>query len=100
MKHSSQDAPHKPTQTEPPADAHSIREWLALDEPARERWRERLDKTDKDRLFRHWSFWARPDQIIPPGDWVYWLILAGRGAGKTRAGAEALREWSKAYSST
>jgi len=35
--------------------------------------------------------------LLPPGDWVYWLILAGRGAGKTRAGAEAVRHWSRRY---
>jgi phage terminase large subunit-like protein len=40
-----------------------------------------------------WDFWARPEQKIPPGDWVYWLILAGRGAGKTRSGAEAVRHF-------
>ncbi len=28
-----------------------------------------------------WSFWARTDQLIPPGDWFVWLILAGRGWG-------------------
>jgi len=37
------------------------------------------------------------DQRPPPGDWIYWLILAGRGAGKTRAGAEAVREWVKSF---
>lgn len=40
-----------------------------------------------------WRFWARPDQCIPDGDWTYWLILAGRGWGKTRTGAETVREW-------
>src|SRR5271167_3062539 len=48
-------------------------------------------------LLYDWRFWARPDQLPPPGDWVYWLILAGRGAGKTRAGAEAVREWIKTF---
>lgn len=39
-----------------------------------------------------WDFWARPDQIEPPGDfWTIWLILAGRGFGKTRTGAEWVR---------
>ena len=33
----------------------------------------------------------------PEGDWIIWLILAGRGAGKTRAGAEAVRNWIDAY---
>ncbi|MGV6819374.1 MAG: DNA-packaging protein [Parvularcula sp.] len=36
-----------------------------------------------------WSFWARENQTPPTGDdWTTWLILGGRGAGKTRAGAE------------
>jgi len=39
-----------------------------------------------------WKFWARPDQQIPAGDWRVWLILAGRGYGKTRTGAEFIRE--------
>lgn len=50
-----------------------------------------------DELFHDWALWARPEQTPPPGDWVYWLILAGRGAGKTRAGAEAVREWIKTF---
>jgi phage terminase large subunit-like protein len=33
---------------------------------------------------------ARPDQVWPDGDWATWLILAGRGWGKTRTGAEEL----------
>lgn len=39
-----------------------------------------------------WSFWARQKQLAPTGDWVYWLILAGRGFGKTRTGAEWVRQ--------
>lgn len=34
----------------------------------------------------------RPEQATPPGDWFIWLILAGRGWGKTRTGAEFIRE--------
>jgi phage terminase large subunit-like protein len=34
---------------------------------------------------------ARPNQLPPVGDWRVWLILAGRGFGKTRTGAEWLR---------
>ena len=37
-----------------------------------------------------WLDTARPDQIAPPGDWLTWVILAGRGWGKTRTGAEAV----------
>jgi len=38
------------------------------------------------------NFWARPSQLPPPGDWRTWLILSGRGWGKTRVGAEWVRE--------
>lgn len=34
---------------------------------------------------------ARPDQIPPEGDWEIWMILSGRGWGKTRTGAEWVR---------
>src|SRR5262249_26219022 len=39
-------------------------------------------------LHEDWRFWARPEQLAPEGDWRIWLFLGGRGAGKTRAGAE------------
>jgi phage terminase large subunit-like protein len=35
-----------------------------------------------------WAFWARSEQLPPDGDWRIWLFMGGRGAGKTRAGAE------------
>lgn len=41
-----------------------------------------------------WTAWARvrrPDQAVPPGKWLYWVILSGRGWGKTRVGAETIR---------
>lgn len=39
-----------------------------------------------------WPFWARPKQLVPDGDWwSYWLILAGRGFGKTRT----ITEWAR-----
>jgi phage terminase large subunit-like protein len=44
-------------------------------------------------LMYDWPFWARPSQIEPEGDWTYWLILAGRGFGKTRTGSETVRRW-------
>ncbi len=52
-----------------------------------------LDETEAALLPFLWEFWARPEQLIPPGDWVYWLPLGGRGFGKTRTGAEAVRKW-------
>lgn len=47
-----------------------------------------LDLKQKRKLGSHWSYWARPEQLPPAGDWRIWLICAGRGFGKTRAGAE------------
>ena len=38
-------------------------------------------------LYTDWLETARPTQITPSGDWFIWLILAGRGWGKTRTGA-------------
>ncbi len=37
------------------------------------------------------EFWALPHQIAPSGKWATWVISGGRGAGKTRAGAEWVR---------
>jgi phage terminase large subunit-like protein len=43
-------------------------------------------------LLHDWRFLARDQQLPPEGDWLNWLILAGRGFGKTRTGAEWVRE--------
>ncbi|HEV8462064.1 MAG TPA: terminase family protein [Gaiellaceae bacterium] len=47
---------------------------------------------DARRLLYAWRFWARPEQVEPPGEWRTWVIDAGRGFGKTRSGAEWVRE--------
>lgn len=52
-----------------------------------------LSSEDVDELYWDWRFWARPEQIEPSGNWwSIWLILAGRGFGKTRSGSEWIRE--------
>ncbi|MGX5827379.1 DNA-packaging protein [Mesorhizobium sp. 43Arga] len=38
-----------------------------------------------------WQFWGRPNQLAPTGNWLTWLVLAGRGFGKTRCGSEWVR---------
>ncbi len=38
-----------------------------------------------------WPSWARQAQIAPQGSWSFWVVLAGRGFGKTRTGAEWIR---------
>lgn len=45
-----------------------------------------------DALETDWRAIARPNQLPPPGDWTVWLIKAGRGWGKTRTGAEWIKE--------
>ncbi|RKE85531.1 terminase family protein [Rhizobium sp. AG855] len=47
-----------------------------------------LTAADLACLARDWRLLARPEQLPPEGDWRHWLILGGRGSGKTRAGAE------------
>lgn len=50
-----------------------------------------LTRAECDALRWHWAQWARAEQLAPPGDWRVWMICAGRGFGKTRAGAEWVR---------
>ena len=54
---------------------------------------------DADQLLWDWSVWGRPEQQAPEGDWSVWMYLGGRGAGKTRAAAEWVREQAK-YTNT
>ena len=54
-----------------------------------------LSGFDADALMWDWSVWGRPEQQSPEGDWAIWMYLAGRGAGKTRAAAEWVREEAK-----
>lgn len=46
---------------------------------------------DVEREFFCWPRWARREQRPPGGDWTTWLLMGGRGSGKTRAGAEWVR---------
>lgn len=52
----------------------------------------KLDPKTRAYLQYYWPFWARPDQLLPEGDWTTWLILAGRGWGKTKTGSETIRD--------
>lgn len=48
-----------------------------------------LPKPAQQNLIYDWQFWGRENQQTPPGtDWETWLLLAGRGFGKSRTGAE------------
>ncbi|EZP66341.1 ATP-binding protein [Sphingomonas paucimobilis] len=67
-------------------------ERLALLSPeTRERILAGLDDAAAQALAHDWSWTARPEQLAPEGAWRIWLMMAGRGFGKTRAGAEWVR---------
>lgn len=51
-----------------------------------------LTPEQAERLLYDWRFWARPEQLPPPGKWFGWLLRSGRGYGKTRTGTETVRE--------
>ena len=71
-----------------------LHRWLALEgvtEDVRDRLVKALDQDEAAYLPFHWGQNARPAQLAPPGDWRIWMVMAGRGFGKTRAGAEWVR---------
>jgi phage terminase large subunit-like protein len=66
--------------------------WLALlPEALRSELIAALSPAEALALLYDWPFWARANQLPPDGDWRVWLLLAGRGFGKTRTGAEMIR---------
>lgn len=68
------------------------REWLEnLPDAKRRRALSKMSERQLHSLRRHWKLWAHEGQLPPPGDWHCWLVMAGRGFGKTRAGAEWVR---------
>ncbi len=44
-----------------------------------------LTDYEADDFLSSWDLWARPNQLAPEGEWRFWLIMAGRGWGKTLA---------------
>lgn len=65
----------------------------ALPDHERAKFLASLTEKEADELLYAWrGFFARPEQIAPDGDWDIWLVLAGRGFGKSRTGAEWVRE--------
>jgi phage terminase large subunit-like protein len=63
----------------------------ALPDQEREDFLETLSDKALGALRYSWDFLARPKQKAPDGDWRIWLVMAGRGFGKTRCGAEWIR---------
>ena len=68
-----------------------IQQIAQLDEPLKQLFLNSLSYDDIINLKYTWELWARPEQLPPQTNWGIWLYMAGRGAGKTRAGAEWVR---------
>jgi predicted phage terminase large subunit-like protein len=63
----------------------------SLPKPVRNRLLWSLSRKQARQIRYDWSYRAREAQLPPQGDWRVWLLLAGRGFGKTRSGAELVR---------
>ena len=68
-----------------------VEDLLELDPAARRAELAGLSARQRKALHGHWRLWAHAGQLPPEGDWHTWMIMAGRGYGKTRAGAEWVR---------
>lgn len=67
-------------------------DWLAQEtSDVQQRIAAALNQEERNEFDFHWGMLARSAQLPPSGDWRTWLIMAGRGFGKTRAGAEWVR---------
>ena len=71
-------------------------DFLNLKLETRVRLLEEMTTLECAQLFHDWAFWARPEQAPPDGNWIIWLILAGRGAGKARPSPMRATSWSGA----
>lgn len=56
---------------------------------------ESLTPKQQAALLYNWKFWARDKQLPPETKWYIWLILSGRGFGKTRVLSEQARKWAE-----
>lgn len=73
----------------------------SLSETERQTWLSSLTEQEIAALRWDWKFWARPNQLAPAAvvgpdgsavPWNVWVVLAGRGFGKTRMGSEWVRD--------
>jgi phage terminase large subunit-like protein len=75
------------------AGGRSLAEALArLPLGARRAVLETIDERTAVSLLHDWRVWARPNQLPPDGEWDGWLVMAGRGFGKNRLGAEFVHD--------
>ena len=68
-------------------------QWLLTLKPEKRREARRqlshaMDQTERNDFKHLWEYQARAGQLPPPSHWCIWMMMAGRGFGKTRSGAE------------
>jgi len=68
----------------------------SVPKPERDKILRSLTDEQLEELLWEWRFWARPEQLAPSDHWQMWAVIAGRGFGKTRTGAEWVRQQVKA----
>lgn len=73
-----------------------LAEVSAIPEKDYDAWFKKIREDRYEKLLTDWPWWRRADQQPPAGDWHVWLLLAGRGFGKTRTGAEWVRAFAEA----
>jgi phage terminase large subunit-like protein len=66
--------------------------WEGLTKYQRTSFLDALDPAELESFFRDWRIWARDNQLTPEGIWETWLLLMGRGTGKTRTAVEAIKD--------
>lgn len=65
--------------------------WQSLDRSQRLAVLEAWSDREVEAFLKDWLIWGRDSQLPPPGDWRMWVLLCGRGFGKTRTAVEVVR---------
>src|SRR5579859_85430 len=81
----------KAKQLPSPLSFENARAFFRLPRETKRSFIETLSDEEALHLTYMWEAWARDKQLEPPGNWTTWLLLAGRGFGKSRTGAEWIR---------
>jgi phage terminase large subunit-like protein len=80
------------TEPETRADDQALRDRMVFLSPGqRARFVESLGRDELEAVSAGWGIWGHEGQHAPRSDWRTWIIMAGRGFGKTRAGSEWVR---------
>lgn len=67
--------------------------WVSLNEAGRLAFLELLDDRRLEEFYYDWRIWGRDKQLAPEGVWSEWLLLCGRGFGKTMTAVKNILHW-------